>query len=124
MKTEVKIGFVGVIALVALFLGINFLKGVNLFKSSEVYYITFSNTKGLSKSSSVYADGYKIICLNNRHLETVTPEKHQYAASKGIRIWAWGVSKAAECAAHIAQGITGFQMCSRDVTNSVIAEMV
>ena len=70
------------------------------------------------------ADGYKIICLNNHQLETVTPEKHQYAASKGIRIWTWGVSKAAECAAHIAQGITGFQMCSRDVTNSVIAEMV
>ena len=70
------------------------------------------------------ADGYKIICLNNRHLETVTPEYHRYAASKGIRIWTWGVSKAAECAAHIAQGITGFQMCSRDVTNSVIAEMM
>ena len=70
------------------------------------------------------ADGYKIICLNNHQLETVTPEKHQYAASKGIRIWTWGVSKAAECAAHIAQGITGFQMCSRDVTNSVIAEML
>ena len=60
MKTEIKIGLVGVIALVALFLGINFLKGVNIFSSSEVYYISFSNTKGLSKSSSVYADGYKV----------------------------------------------------------------
>ena len=70
------------------------------------------------------ADGYKIICLNNRHLETVTPEKHQYAASKGIRIWTWGVSKAAECAAHIAHGVTGFQMFTRDVTNAVIAEIL
>ena len=60
MKTEVKIGIVGVIALVALFLGINFLKGVNLFSSSETYYIVFSNTKGLTRSSSVYADGYKV----------------------------------------------------------------
>lgn len=60
MKTEVKIGIVGVVALVALFLGINFLKGVNLFSSSQKYYITFSNTKGLAKSSSVYADGFKV----------------------------------------------------------------
>ena len=65
MKTEVKIGLTGVIALVALFLGINFLKGVNLFKSSEVYYIMFSNTKGLSKSSSVYADGYMVGIVSN-----------------------------------------------------------
>ena len=78
----------------------------------------------LKIAGSSATDGYKIICLNNHQLETVTPEKHQYAASKGIRIWTWGVSKAAECAAHIAQGITGFQMCSRDVTNSVIAEMM
>ncbi|MBR4187460.1 MAG: MCE family protein, partial [Bacteroidaceae bacterium] len=60
MKTEVKIGLVGVIALVALFLGINFLKGVNLFSTSEKYYITFANAKGLTKSSAVYADGYKV----------------------------------------------------------------
>ena len=44
MKTEVKIGLTGLIAIVALYLGINFLKGKNLFSSSEVYYITFSNT--------------------------------------------------------------------------------
>ena len=49
MKTEVKIGLTGVVALVALFLGINFLKGVKLFSTSEVYYISFSNTKGLTK---------------------------------------------------------------------------
>lgn len=60
MKSEVKIGLTGIVAIVALFLGINFLKGVNLFSSSDVYYISFSNTKGLAKSSSVYADGYKV----------------------------------------------------------------
>ena len=69
-------------------------------------------------------DGYKIICLNLHQLETVTPEKLQYAAGKGIRIWTWGVSNAEECAAHIKQGITGFQMCSRDVTNAVVKEIL
>ena len=60
MKKEVKIGLMGIVAIAVLFLGINFLKGANIFKSSNVYYISFSNTKGLTKSSSVYADGFKI----------------------------------------------------------------
>jgi len=78
----------GVIALVALFLGINFLKGVNLFKTSEVYYITFSNTKGLTKSSAVYADGFKVgivsgINYDYRHPGEVVVE---ISADKGLRI--------------------------------------
>lgn len=60
MKTEVKIGITGVVAIAALFLGINFLKGVDLFSPTETYYITFSNAKGLTKSSPVYADGYQV----------------------------------------------------------------
>ena len=51
MKKEVKIGITGIIALVVLFLGINFLKGKNLFSSTSTYYIKFANAKGLSKSS-------------------------------------------------------------------------
>lgn len=88
MKTEVKIGITGVVAIVALFLGINFLKGVNLFSSSEKYYIVFSNTKGLTKSSSVYADGYKVgivsdIDYNFRHPGKVVVE---ISTDKGLRI--------------------------------------
>lgn len=76
------------IALVALYLGINFLKGVNLFKSNEVYYITFSNTKGLAKSSAVYADGYKVgivsdISYDYKHPGEVVVE---ISAEKGLRI--------------------------------------
>ena len=65
MKKEVKIGITGVIALVVLFLGINFLKGKNLFSSTSTYYIQFSNAKGLSKSSNVYADGYNVGVVSN-----------------------------------------------------------
>lgn len=88
MKTEVKIGLTGIVALVALFLGINFLKGVNLFRSSEVYYISFSNTKGLTKSSSVYADGYKVGIVSDiqydfRHPGNVVVK---ISADKGLRI--------------------------------------
>jgi len=60
MKREIKIGLTGIIALVMLFLGINFLKGVKLFDTSKSYYIVFKNAKGLAKSSTVYADGFNI----------------------------------------------------------------
>ena len=76
MKTEVKIGITGVVAIAALFLGINFLKGVDLFSPTETYYITFSNAKGLTKSSPVYADGYQVgrLGLETRRLSAVTRE--------------------------------------------------
>ncbi len=57
---EVKIGLTGIIAIAVLFLGLNFLKGINLFKSTNSYYISFSDAKGLTQSSPVYANGYNI----------------------------------------------------------------
>lgn len=88
MKTEVKIGLTGVIALVALFLGINFLKGINLFSSSEVYYISFSNTKGLTKSSAVYADGYKVGIVSDIRYDYHQPGEVivEISTDKGLRI--------------------------------------
>lgn len=60
MKKEFKIGLVGIVALVALFFGINFLKGKALFNTNNEYYVRFSNAKGLAKSSVVYADGFEV----------------------------------------------------------------
>ena len=52
IKKETKIGLTGAIALVLLFLGINFLKGAKLFSTQNTYYIRFSNAKALSKNST------------------------------------------------------------------------
>lgn len=60
MKKEVKIGLIGVLALLILYYGINYLKGINLFQSSNFYYVEYSNINGLAGSSPVYANGYKI----------------------------------------------------------------
>lgn len=57
---EVKIAIVAVAALVVLFLGMNFLKGLNLFSSAQRYYISFKDISGLSSSCPIYADGYKV----------------------------------------------------------------
>jgi len=70
------------------------------------------------------ADGYQIICLCHRKVDTVTPEKVAYAAERGIRIWEWEVTNAKDAADDIARGIAGFQMFSREVTVSVIDDIL
>lgn len=57
---EVKIALVAIVALVLLFFGLNFLKGLTLFSSSATYNMTFKDLKGLSESTAIYADGYKV----------------------------------------------------------------
>ena len=57
---EVKIAIVARVGLVVLFLGMNFLKGLELFSSDNRYYISFRDISGLSSSSPIYADGYKV----------------------------------------------------------------
>ena len=57
---EVKIALVAIVAIVVLFIGLQFLKGMSLFSSNEVYYASFSDISGLSTSSPVYANGYRV----------------------------------------------------------------
>lgn len=57
---EVKIALVAIVGIVILFLGINFLKGINIFQSDDTYYITFKNINGLTPSTPIYADGYRV----------------------------------------------------------------
>ena len=65
MKREVKIGITGIVALVLLFFGMNFLKGIKLWDNNDTYFISFKDAKALSKSSTVYADGYNIGIVSN-----------------------------------------------------------
>ena len=51
---------VAIVGLVVLFLGMNFLKGLDLFSTDNRYYISFRDISGLSSSSPIYADGYKV----------------------------------------------------------------
>ena len=60
MKKEMKIALTAVVALVLLFIGLNFLKGVNVFKSSNTFYVKFKDVAGLSVSNAVYANGYPV----------------------------------------------------------------
>lgn len=57
---EVKIALTAIVAIVLLFIGINFLKGVNIFQASNTYYVQFENVNGLVVSNPVYANGYAV----------------------------------------------------------------
>ena len=57
---EVKIALVAIVGIVVLFYGLEFLKGLTVFSSDDSYYIAFDDVSGLSASSPVYANGYRV----------------------------------------------------------------
>jgi phospholipid/cholesterol/gamma-HCH transport system substrate-binding protein len=57
---EVKIALTAIVGIVVLFYGLQFLKGLNVFSSNIVYYVAFDDVSGLSPSSPVYANGYRV----------------------------------------------------------------
>lgn len=57
---EVQIACVAIVALIVLYLGLNFMKGLSIFSSSKTFYLQFEDASGLSQSSPVYANGFKI----------------------------------------------------------------
>lgn len=57
---EVKIALTAIVAIVLLFVGLNFLKGINVFQSTNTYYVKFKDVAGLMVSNPVYANGYPV----------------------------------------------------------------
>jgi phospholipid/cholesterol/gamma-HCH transport system substrate-binding protein len=57
---EVRIAFITLVSLVVLYMGLNHLKGINVFKPSNCYYVTMSDVSELQVSSPVYVDGFKV----------------------------------------------------------------
>ena len=56
----VQIALVAVAGIVVLFFGMKFLKGLTVFSSDDNYYVKFSDISGLSVSSPVYANGFRV----------------------------------------------------------------
>jgi len=57
---EVKIALVSIIGIVVLFMGLQFLKGLSIFSNDNSFYVAFDDATGLSESSPVYANGYRV----------------------------------------------------------------
>ena len=57
---EILIGLILVVSLSILFVGIDFLKGINVFKSSNLYYVAFKDVSGLAEAAPVTLNGMKV----------------------------------------------------------------
>ena len=57
---EIQIGVVAIVGIVVLYLGLQFLKGLTMFSSDNKYYVRFDNISGLTASSPIYANGFKV----------------------------------------------------------------
>ena len=57
---EVRIALVAIVGVIIVFFGMNFLKGLSLFSDDNTYFIAFKDVTGLSESSPIYADGFKV----------------------------------------------------------------
>ena len=55
-----KLGFLILACLIILVWGINYLKGIDIFKRNTNYYVVYDRIEGLLKSSSVTINGYQV----------------------------------------------------------------
>ncbi|MCI5663660.1 MAG: MlaD family protein [Mediterranea sp.] len=73
LTKEVKIGMAGIVALCVLIYGINYLKGIHLFKPTSYFYVQFQDINGLTKSSPVFADGFRVGIVRALHYDYTQP---------------------------------------------------
>ena len=57
---EAKIGVVVVIAIGMLYFGLNYLKGVNIFKPDTYFYAQYNRVDGVVKTTPVFVNGFQV----------------------------------------------------------------
>lgn len=72
---EVRIALSVIVCIIVLFVGMNFLKGIIVLSDDNSYRVVMPDINGLSASSPVYADGYKV--------GVVRDIAYDYAGDKG-----------------------------------------
>lgn len=80
LTKEVKIALTAILAIIILFAGINFLKGIIILSNDNSYKMQFKSIDGLGDSSPIYADGYKV--------GVVRGIEYSYDHSKDITVFA------------------------------------
>lgn len=60
INNEFKIGFWAIVAIVVMFYGMRYLKGINSFKQGQFYYLSCDKVDGLAVSSHITLHGLKV----------------------------------------------------------------
>lgn len=74
VSKEFKIGIAFLLAIFMLYYGISFLRGINIFKSSNTYIVVFKDVTGLNKSTPVTINGYQIGLVSDMKLDPNNPK--------------------------------------------------
>lgn len=72
ISNEFKIGFWAIVALVTLFLGINYLKGIHTLKQGQFYTLLCDKVDGLAVSSHIKLHGLKIGMVRSLEYDPTT----------------------------------------------------
>ena len=76
LSKEIKIGATFIISIALLYIGVNFLKGSNVFSHDNTYYMVVSNAGGVAPSSVINTNGYQV--------GTVSSVRYDYSAPNRI----------------------------------------
>ena len=60
LSPEVRIALVAIVGIVILYFGMNFLKGINLYSADMEYNMQFDKVDGLTPTTPIYANGFKV----------------------------------------------------------------
>lgn len=60
LSRELKVGFIAILALAALYWGLNYLKGSNLFDNHRYFYAIYSRIDGLKAARPVNINGFQV----------------------------------------------------------------
>jgi phospholipid/cholesterol/gamma-HCH transport system substrate-binding protein len=69
VSKEIKVGLLAVVALVALAVGFNFLRGSNLLSNDRTYYAVYPKVDGLNVGAPVILNGIKVGQVKNLELQ-------------------------------------------------------
>ena len=73
MKKRFAIGLSVILALLVVIFGINYLKGINMFKAANYYTVSYTNVSGLTQSAPVMLNGYKVGIVRSINYEYDNP---------------------------------------------------
>lgn len=76
IKTEYKIGIIGLVSILVLYFGVLFLKGQDLFNVETNYYAVFDDVSGLYKSNYIYLNGMKVGYIKD--IKSIDPKASKF----------------------------------------------
>ena len=81
ISRELKVGVLAVLCAVILYFGLNFLKGINIFKSTYSYVGQYENLSGLTEQAPVLIKGYQVGLVESINYDFTQPMAFTVAVS-------------------------------------------